>query len=257
MENPNGNKPGWIPNLHYWVQLVTPLVYDDSLSLYETMRKVVYKLNQVIDIVNPLGAGIEDTIKKYMTQYYEQWNKELQEWQAQMTQTINNNNTALNQRIDTLTEDLNQKQQDFENSMTQEFNDLNAEILQKVATLAATIQTTDEANRVWTLAQIEDLKKDLTGNFPPVIDPSDGKLESIQVTLNHMWDAWRENALTAQEYDNLELTTDGYDGKELTAISYDRYGKILLVPDSNTVSLNGVPLKKSAVNMEAIVNGQY
>lgn len=258
MDNFNENKePGYISPLKYWVQLVTPLVYDDTLSLYELMGKVVKKLNDVIEIVNPLGAGIEDTIKKYMEQYYQQWTQELEEWEQQITEIINNNNTALNNRIDGLTTDLNNKQDDFEQDITQEFNGFKTEILKNIATLASTIKTTDEANRVWTLAQIEEIKKDLTGNFPPVIDPTDGKTESIQTALNHMWDAWRENAITAQEYDNLELTANEYDEKELTAQAYDRYGKILLVPESSVsaVSINGVPIKKQYIDMEVLKNG--
>lgn len=34
--------------LKYWVQKVLPLVYDDSLSYYELLDKVIYKLNEVI-----------------------------------------------------------------------------------------------------------------------------------------------------------------------------------------------------------------
>lgn len=34
--------------LRYWVQKVLPLVYDDSLSYYELLDRVVYKLNEVV-----------------------------------------------------------------------------------------------------------------------------------------------------------------------------------------------------------------
>lgn len=34
--------------LRYWVQKVLPLVYDDSLSYYELLDKVVHKLNEVV-----------------------------------------------------------------------------------------------------------------------------------------------------------------------------------------------------------------
>lgn len=254
----NGNQnPGYIKPLRYWVQLVTPLVYDDSLSLYETMGKVVKKLNDVIEVVNPLGAGIEDTVKKYLEQYKVQWEAELREFEQDIQNQINANNTALNGRIDKLTSDTEKEIQDFEAEMTQTVNDFNAQILEKYATVVALIRSTDEANRVWTLAQIAKVMEDLTGNFPPVVDPTDGKTESIQTALNHMWDAWRENALTAGEYDALELTAEEYDSKELTAIAYDRYGKILLDPGAQTVSVQGVPFNKDVVNMEVLKNGKY
>lgn len=37
-----------IDNLKFWVQKILPTVYDDSLSYYELLNKVVYKLNEVI-----------------------------------------------------------------------------------------------------------------------------------------------------------------------------------------------------------------
>lgn len=52
--------------LRYWVQKVLPLVYDDSLSYYELLNKVVLKLNetvasnnQIVEYVANLEADIE------------------------------------------------------------------------------------------------------------------------------------------------------------------------------------------------------
>lgn len=38
-----------IDNLRVYVQKVLPLVYDDSLSYYEVLAKVVAKVNELID----------------------------------------------------------------------------------------------------------------------------------------------------------------------------------------------------------------
>ena len=38
-----------IKELRYWVHKVLPLVYDDSLSYYELLNKVVHKLNELIE----------------------------------------------------------------------------------------------------------------------------------------------------------------------------------------------------------------
>lgn len=43
----------------FWCQKVLPLVYDDSLSYYEVLNKVVDYLNNVIKYVNALGTAIE------------------------------------------------------------------------------------------------------------------------------------------------------------------------------------------------------
>ena len=56
-----------VHTLRYWVQKVLPLVYDDSLSYYELLSRVVYKLNEVITsndeivlAVNEQGEAIEE-----------------------------------------------------------------------------------------------------------------------------------------------------------------------------------------------------
>lgn len=60
---------------HFWCQTVIPLVYDDSLSYYETLCKVVTYLNDVIkevdlnsDIVNQLKNDIAE-IQKWIDEF--------------------------------------------------------------------------------------------------------------------------------------------------------------------------------------------
>lgn len=247
----------YISPIHFWIQKVLPLVYDDGLSYYEVLSKVVLKLNEIIEIVNPLGAGMEPIINAYLDQFKEQWEAELQTYQQNLLDIISTNNSSLNARIETLTTDLNQKIAQNKTQTDLQISNLSNEVLTRIAVLSATISSTDEANRVWTLAQLASLKKEITNNYPPVIDPTDGLLESVQTALNHMWDAWRENAITASEYDALQLTATQYDSKQLTASAYDRYGKILLIPDTTTVSVGGIPINKSAINMEVLTNGSY
>lgn len=237
-----------IKSVRYWVQLVTPLVYDDSLSLYELIGKCVAKVNEVIAVVNPLGEGIDTVIQEALDAYKVEWEKTLNEFQVNITNLVTENNIALNNRIDELTESTQKQIDDFVTEVNQNLANMNEDLSQRIAEVSNSVYDTDQANRTWTLAQIEKLKTEIAREFPPVIDPTDGKLESVQTALNHMWDAWRENALTAEEYDSLELTAEEYDNKELTATAYDRYGKILLM-DTAVVYSRGVPLRKSAINM--------
>lgn len=53
--------------LCYWVQKVLPLVYDDSLSYYELLNKVVKKLNDLIKNNASLPDFIRDLIEQYIT----------------------------------------------------------------------------------------------------------------------------------------------------------------------------------------------
>lgn len=47
-----------VHRLQYWCQLVLPAVFDDSLSYYELVAKVVKKLNEVIDSNNELAGYV-------------------------------------------------------------------------------------------------------------------------------------------------------------------------------------------------------
>lgn len=48
-------------------QRILPLVYDDSLSLYEVMAKLVAQFNKVIDRVNEFGEGIAEIFEAIET----------------------------------------------------------------------------------------------------------------------------------------------------------------------------------------------
>lgn len=41
-----------ITDIRFWCQKILPAVYDDSLSYYELLAKLVAKLNEVIEVAN-------------------------------------------------------------------------------------------------------------------------------------------------------------------------------------------------------------
>lgn len=83
MVNPNvpfSIKP--LPHFRFWCQKVIPLVYDDSLSYYEVLCKVVHYINKLIDtdneIVEDLNAlkaevdQVQEWINNFDTSYLEE-----------------------------------------------------------------------------------------------------------------------------------------------------------------------------------------
>ena len=52
-----------IDKLRFWCFKVLPLVYDDSLSYYEVLCKVVDKLNEVVKSMNETGETIVELQK--------------------------------------------------------------------------------------------------------------------------------------------------------------------------------------------------
>lgn len=45
--------------LPYWCQKVIPLVYDESLSYYETLAKIIVYINNLIEDVATLEENLE------------------------------------------------------------------------------------------------------------------------------------------------------------------------------------------------------
>ena len=72
-----------IEKVKFWCFKVLPLVYDDSLSYYEVLCKVVKKLNEMVDALQELPeqlkeieaaiAQIEEWIRTFDTAYIEEW----------------------------------------------------------------------------------------------------------------------------------------------------------------------------------------
>lgn len=85
----------------------------------------------------------------------------------------------------------------------------------------------DEKNKLL----YEQIERELTsikldGCF--MIDPWTGKTVPVSNVVEKIVATTKTGALTAIEYDNLELTAKAYDDKQLTAYQYDWLGKTLL-----------------------------
>lgn len=64
--NPNVTIPTKVDSFRFWCQKVLPLVYDDSLSYYELLCKVVDYLNNTIADVNTLGTDVDNLNKAFI-----------------------------------------------------------------------------------------------------------------------------------------------------------------------------------------------
>ena len=57
-------------NFKRWVHKVLPAVYDESLSYYELLCKVIAKLNETIDLSNGTAEGLKE-LQDYVANYFE------------------------------------------------------------------------------------------------------------------------------------------------------------------------------------------
>lgn len=116
INNPENNVSNPLPPFRFWCQTVIPLVYDDSLSYYELLCKVVKQLNDTINAVNNNGSAVTELqqlfveLKDYVDNYFTDLNiqNEINNKLDQMAQdgtlaTIINENifNELNNKVNT------------------------------------------------------------------------------------------------------------------------------------------------------------
>ena len=73
--------------------------------------------------------------------------------------------------------------------------------------------------------------------LPPVIDPTDGKVENINVALQHMYN-FSTSGITALEFDGLFITAQMFDNKNITAKELDTEGMEILTAEGKLYMLS-------------------
>lgn len=104
---------------------VLPTVYSESLSYYEELNKLCYKINEVIDAFDELGEGILDEAKAYT-------DEQIREGLAGIDAKI----AEVNQLID----EINENYDSFINYVNEEFDDLVADVNREIANINTYVQ---------------------------------------------------------------------------------------------------------------------
>lgn len=174
-----------------------PLAFDESLSYLEQLCALLAKLNETIEQVNK--------------------NTEVAEHYEELLQQIE-------EQVNRLEQEYIEFKESIENEIDERFillqSELTVYIENQIAVLRYEIQTKyNELNK-----RIDDI---IAGDIK-VYDPTTGLYSQIQVVINNLFDMNRVDAITANEFDSLELTATEFDSKEITAFNFDVYGKSLL-----------------------------
>lgn len=109
------NKVDTLSPFRHWCQKVLPAVYDDSLSYYELLCKVVDYLNKTMENVNELNENVN---KLYDA--YKQLVEFVNEFEELVKQRLDAQDTkikAMEQKIDAFIAEMNEKFDDFEQEM--------------------------------------------------------------------------------------------------------------------------------------------
>lgn len=169
----------------------------DMMTDVEYLLGILKKLNETIKQVNS------------NTEFIDKYAGKIEEIEAEIT---------------ALREEMISFEEEITSDIDIRFNDIKIELQGMIAVVLNQANAYTDAKA----AQLEQEIQQISVGQITVYDPTTGELNNLQDTLDNMYGATREEALTATEYDNLELTATAYDAYELTAFNYDRYGKTLL-----------------------------
>lgn len=148
---------------------------------------------------------------------------------------VNQNTEFINNysgKIEEIEAKIEQLYSDMDEFKADTMADINARFQQIIIELNSAIATCLVQANAYTDAKYADLQQEIeqivVGQIT-VYDPTTGVRSPLQTVIDNLYDSGRDSALTASEYDALDLTATAYDGYDLTAIEYDSNAKNLLV----------------------------
>lgn len=170
----------------------------DMMTDVEYLLGILKRLNEIIVQVNS------------NTTFIEEYNGKIEEIEAEIT--------ALRTEMDEFEDEVTA-------SITSQFNAIKSDLQTTIAvTLAQANAYTDALG-----ARLEEEIQEISLGQISLYDPTTGTISPLQTVIDNIYSSTREDALTATEYDGLELTATAYDAYQLTAFDYDKSGKTLLV----------------------------
>lgn len=240
---------------------ILPTVFSESLSYLEQLSQFAKKLNELIKNFNNFAGEYENYVQEQLKPYQSQLN-DLQDRLNTVVQEINNNFdvfklevnekvNAQNEAIDKLRADTNEKIDDYKTeifdklSKTQQeiYTHVEAELLRlktdittQVSLQLSFLRRLIDQHDKQVLSIVDAKLVEFLGKIPTgtqlVINPTSGAIDTLQQTLYDMYDYYRTEGLTAQEYDEQQLTAEAYDSLGLTAYEYDFYSRRVIILDN-------------------------
>lgn len=170
----------------------------DMMTDVEFLLGVLKKLNEVIKQTNS------------NTEFINNYSGKIEEIEAE---------------VEALRSEMTQFERDINQSIELQFAEIKIELQAMIAT--ALNQANAYTDSV--ASQLEAEIREISVGQITLFDPTTGYIEPLQTVIDNLYNSSRENALSATEYDGLELTATAYDAYDLSASEYDQNGKTLLV----------------------------
>lgn len=144
------------------------------------------------------------------------------------TEFINNYTGKIEEieaEVKALRDEMTQFEADVNDNIAFQFAQIKLELQSMIATALTQANAYTDAKTAQLEAEIQEISIGAISLF----DPTTGLYSPLQVVIDNLYTLGRTDALTATEYDALDLSATAYDAYDLTAFDYDNNGKSLLV----------------------------
>ena len=183
--------------------------YLDNLTFVEYLLGILKKMNEVIEQVNSNTSFIEN---------YDGRINALEQAIAELREEIEQFENSIEIEFDLLAQDLEQTIDERLVAIRSELNQL--------------LYAYRNESRAYTDTRIAEIQAEIDNILIGEIvvhDPTTGFDSPLQTVINNIYDSTRSDAITATEYDALQLTAITYDNYEITAFNYDQFAKSILI----------------------------
>lgn len=195
---------------------VLPAVYDESLSYYESVCKLVAKVNELVDVINNVNVDILNQANAYT-------DSQIRNLEGRVTQAVNDVKKLqedLKNDYDNFATGVNNKLSGFDKRLT----DMVAEINEIVYSVNARTDLAIQQNNEYIFKEIND---NILGNIT-VINYFTGERVTVQEMFNYLATLHLDESLTYAVLVVKDITVDNLISKNITYTNLIKNGGTLL-----------------------------
>lgn len=203
-----------------WTLQNFPFIAEDfdALTNYEIMCKIIEKLNEVIALTNEQTETFKYLSEEFvkLKDYVDKYLVGLDDVKAEI-ELINNTLDDIANTLEIYRGDINNLTIKIDSEINRVINLIN----ENYNILKSYVDYQDNIIN----ERIDNLQIGLIN----VYDPTSGTMQTLQTTINNLYQLSNVNGITASEFDNLELTVTAFENYNITAYEFDSQAKNILV----------------------------
>lgn len=228
-----------------------PTVFDQEIDYFTILSQLRGKINETINLIDELESEVTsmssefesiksrltavetklDTIEAELKAYIDE---QLEGVEERLDEKLEAYKAQIDAEIVELIADLNRFKSEIESEITDfdtRLDQFNAYMVNRFQELTNYVNSTEEALRALLQVEIDDLQNqidNLVFELPDIYNPVEGINTSIQQAIIDLYELAQSDAITAQEFDALEITAAEFDALQITARDFDLHAKSIL-----------------------------